>query len=208
MERLEPGRRLELIRRLHDPRHEIGVRRDEVADLHLLRTMDEDPQRAVGHLEHAGDDTGHADAVEVGRAGLLLLDPGRRPSRLRLPPRTSFTSWIERCCPDASGVSVSGNGTLSRSGRIGRASERQDLGAGGLGLRQRGCGCSLAAAARPMRADPLLDRHAADALVRFRQRNLDLQHAVLVARARLLGEHLGAGSTSRRKGPCSISICW
>src|SRR5829696_1667991 len=43
---------------------------------------------------------------------------------MRLPVSTSLTRLIERSWPIASGVSVSGNGTLSRSGRIGNASGR------------------------------------------------------------------------------------
>ena len=43
---------------------------------------------------------------------------------IRFPPSTSFTSWIERSCPMASGVSVSGKGTVSRSGSTGSASGR------------------------------------------------------------------------------------
>src|SRR5919106_1784389 len=43
---------------------------------------------------------------------------------IRLPASTSFTSVTDRSWPIASGVSVSGNGTLSRSGRIGSVSGR------------------------------------------------------------------------------------
>ena len=38
---------------------------------------------------------------------------------IRLPASTSLTSWTERSWPTASGVSVSGSGTVSRSGRTG-----------------------------------------------------------------------------------------
>ena len=38
---------------------------------------------------------------------------------IRLPASTSLTSWIERSWPIASGVSVSGNGTVSRRGSTG-----------------------------------------------------------------------------------------
>ena len=41
---------------------------------------------------------------------------------IRLPLSTSFTSLIERSWPTASGVSVSGNGTLSLSGSSGSTS--------------------------------------------------------------------------------------
>ncbi len=43
---------------------------------------------------------------------------------IRLPVSTSLTSRTERSWPIASGVSASGNGTESRSGRTGRASGR------------------------------------------------------------------------------------
>ena len=41
---------------------------------------------------------------------------------IRLAPKTSLTSLIERSCPTASGVIVSGKVTVSRSGRTGSAS--------------------------------------------------------------------------------------
>ena len=41
---------------------------------------------------------------------------------IRLPERTSLTSLIERSWPTASGVSVSGKVTVSRSGSTGSAS--------------------------------------------------------------------------------------
>ncbi len=41
---------------------------------------------------------------------------------IRLPASTSLTSWTERSWPIASGVSVSGNGTVSRSGSTGSVS--------------------------------------------------------------------------------------
>ena len=41
---------------------------------------------------------------------------------IRLAPSTSLTSLIERSCPTASGVIVSGKVTVSRSGRTGSAS--------------------------------------------------------------------------------------
>ena len=43
------------------------------------------------------------------------------------PSRTSFTSWIDRCCPMASGVSASGNGTLSFNGSTGRVAGSEML---------------------------------------------------------------------------------
>ena len=41
---------------------------------------------------------------------------------IRLPASTSSTSLIERSCPTASGITVSGNATLSRRGSTGSAS--------------------------------------------------------------------------------------
>ena len=48
---------------------------------------------------------------------------------IRLAPRTSSTSLIERSWPTASGVSVSGKVTVSRSGRTGSASGSGCVGA-------------------------------------------------------------------------------
>ena len=50
---------------------------DEVAELHALRALDEDPQRAVGHLDHARDRARHAHAVELVGAGVLDLRVAR-----------------------------------------------------------------------------------------------------------------------------------
>ena len=68
------GDGVDLVGQLLDPRDQVGVglRRSR-----LMRTrcgaLDEDPQRAVGHLEHARDDAGDADVVEVVGPGLLDL---------------------------------------------------------------------------------------------------------------------------------------
>ena len=54
-------------------RDEVGLAAAPAVDLHALRALDEHPQRAVGHLEHARDDADDADVVELLRAGLLEL---------------------------------------------------------------------------------------------------------------------------------------
>ena len=63
----------------------------------------------------------HSDPVQK----VTILPRGRATiTSMRLPPSTSFTSWIERSCPTASGITVSGNATLSLSGSTGSASGR------------------------------------------------------------------------------------
>ncbi len=52
---------------------EVGLRGDVLADLDPLHPLDEDPDRAVGDLEHARDDAGDADRLELLRARLLEL---------------------------------------------------------------------------------------------------------------------------------------
>ena len=56
-----------------DPRHQVGLLGDVGAEADPLRPLDEDAQRAVGDLEHAGDDADDADVVEVLGPGLLVL---------------------------------------------------------------------------------------------------------------------------------------
>ena len=110
-QRLELGRGLDLVGQLLDLRHEVGLGLDELAELHPLGAVDQDPQRAVGHLDHARDRAGHAHVVEVVGPG-FSISPSRDATitSIRLPPSTSLTSLIERSWPTASGVSVSGNG--------------------------------------------------------------------------------------------------
>ena len=48
---------------------------------------------------------------------------------IRSPASTSLTSWMLRSWPTASGVSVSGSGTVSRSGRTGSVGGQRPLGA-------------------------------------------------------------------------------
>ena len=50
------GESLDDVRLLVDARDEVRLGRDELVDPHALAALDEDPQRAVGHLQHARDD--------------------------------------------------------------------------------------------------------------------------------------------------------
>ena len=50
---------------------------DVLAQPHPLRRLDEDADRAVGDLEHARDDTDHADVIEVVGARLVELGIAR-----------------------------------------------------------------------------------------------------------------------------------
>ena len=52
-------------------RDEVGLLADPLVDLHPLAGLDEDPQAAVGHLEHARDDARDADGVQLVRPGRL-----------------------------------------------------------------------------------------------------------------------------------------
>ena len=71
---------LDLVGQLGDARDEVGLLADPLVDAHALAALDEDPQRAVGHLEHARDDAGDADACSsssgpgVSRSGSLRAD--------------------------------------------------------------------------------------------------------------------------------------
>ena len=67
---------LDDVGQLAHARGQVRVGPGPLLHLHALAALDEDAQRAVGHLEHAGDGAGHADVVEllrVGRVDLGLL---------------------------------------------------------------------------------------------------------------------------------------
>ena len=115
------GALLDDVGRLGDARDEVGRPRVPLVDADALAALDEDPQRPVGHLEHARDGADDADVVElVGRRATRPRGRGWRPSRAcGRRASTSLTSWIERSWPTASGVSVSGKVTVSRSGSTG-----------------------------------------------------------------------------------------
>ena len=72
---------------------------------------------------------------------------------IRSPPSTSLTSLIECSWPTASGVSVSGNGTLSLSGSTGSAS-------GSRVCTSRSCGPSPEAGISITRPSPIGTRRA------------------------------------------------
>ena len=67
-QRLQLGAGLADVGQLGDPRHQVGLLGDVGAEPDPLGALDEDAQRAVGDLDHAGDDADHADVVEVRRA--------------------------------------------------------------------------------------------------------------------------------------------
>ena len=54
---------------LGDAGGQVGLGADPLLDAHALAALDEDPQRAVRHLEHARDHAGDADVVELLGAG-------------------------------------------------------------------------------------------------------------------------------------------
>ena len=56
---------LDHVGQLLDARGEVRRGPQPLLDPHPLAALDEDPQRAVGHLEHARDDAGDADVVEL-----------------------------------------------------------------------------------------------------------------------------------------------
>ena len=128
-QRLELGDALDHVGQLVDPGDEVGLLGDVVAEADPLRPLDQDADRAVGDLEHARDRR-RPRRRRRGRRGPARRARGRCEATIasiRLPQRTSSTSLIERSCPTASGVSVSGKVTVSRSGSTGSASGRGSL---------------------------------------------------------------------------------
>src|SRR5256885_276086 len=118
---------------------------------------------------------------------------------IRLPASTSSTSLIERSCPTASGVRVSGKVTISRRDRIGSASgsgsaERIALSGSAVSTTSRVAASGSAPKAPPRPLPSLsmpislaVDRHPARRLGLLAQRQLDAQHSVLVGGGGALG---------------------
>ena len=59
------GLLLDHVGELGDPRDEVGLVGHIGAEADPLRGLHEDAERAVGDLQHAGDDAGDADVIEV-----------------------------------------------------------------------------------------------------------------------------------------------
>ena len=119
-----------------------------------------------GTLSMRAIDADDADACR-GRRARAPRARGRfeaTMTSMRSPASTSLTSWIERSWPIASGVSVSGSGTASRSGRTGSAPGtarwRADLDRRGPRRRRRPRSRVARSTSSPSRD---LDRHAARA---------------------------------------------
>jgi hypothetical protein len=76
-QRLELGGGLDHVRKLGDPRHQIGLLGDVLLDPDPLGALHQDPNRPVGNLQHPGHHPGHADVVELLWTGLLELGLAR-----------------------------------------------------------------------------------------------------------------------------------
>src|SRR3954452_2914799 len=114
---------------------------------------------------------------------------------IRLPERTSLTSLMERSWPTASGVRVSGKVTVSRSGRIGRASGSGSMLATASSMSgistTSSCGVSTSAIASSLSPEGgsllgALNRRLASGL-RQPRRQLDPEDAVLICGLGVLG---------------------
>ena len=81
------GDSLDDVRLLVDARDQVGLGRREVVDPDPLPAVDQDPKRAVGHLQHARDDADDADAVDVVRARALDLGVLARDHHEHAVPR-------------------------------------------------------------------------------------------------------------------------
>ena len=112
---------------------------------------------------------------------------------------TSLISVIERGWPTASGVSVSGKVTVSRSGRTGSvAGSCGLLGRGQLALADRDHGPSRRSGS--MRTDCGRAGGASGSSTI----SIPSSYAALAASA----STSAPSDTTRRNGPCSISSCW
>src|SRR5690242_20648665 len=111
---------------------------------------------------------------------------------MRSPRSTSLTSWTERSWPTASGVSVSGSGTVSRSGSTGSVPGT---------VRWAPMSTARSSPSEPaisITSLPLdhvaidVDRDRARAALGAHERQLDAQHAVAVGGAGRVGDDVGA----------------
>ena len=130
---------------------------------------------------------------------------------IRLPARASLTSWMLRSWPMASGVSVSGSGTVSRSGRTGSAEGRR-----------RALRSTSRAWPPPSLSTSIIGRPRARRAARATSIGTDSARAAraAAAAARCAGcrpgrsRARGSPTTSapsamtRRNGPKPISSCW
>ena len=190
-----------------------GVSRTQRVDAHALAALDEDPQRPVGHLEHARDRADDADVVEVVRAGRLVLGVARGDHHEHAVAAQDVVDERDRAL-------LADRERDQRVGQRHRLAQRQD--------RQRAR--ARRAARRPRRRAPRRRRRSRSAgslplqhvlaarprsarcasrLSGCDERQLDAQDAVAVGRA-------GARRRRRRRragsrggtGPKSISSCW
>ena len=123
-QRLDLGRVREDVRKLLELGGEVGLGLLWLDEAHAVEPLDEDPQRAVGHLDHLVDDRGRADRRRA-RPSPAPRPPASRTAKrasIRSPETTSSISRTERSWPTASGVIDSGKTTVSFSGRTGRLS--------------------------------------------------------------------------------------
>src|SRR3954447_10146241 len=125
---------------------------------------------------------------------------------MRLPRRTSSTSATERSWPTASGISVSGSGIVSRSGRTGGVRGRvrgapTSTSCSSPAASAISMGAAISGLLATFRGGPLtlqdvlvavdLDRHRARAALGTHERKLDAQHAVAVGGPCGVGDDVG-----------------
>src|SRR4051812_42296386 len=113
----------------------------------------------------------------------------------RSPASTSLMSCTERSWPTASGISVSGSGTLSRSGSTG--STAGSARGAPTSMTRSPPASSTSITDAPSRPGSLvvlrqLDRDLQRARSALHQRKLDPQDAVAVGRRGLFGDDVGA----------------
>src|SRR5512133_3183173 len=111
---------------------------------------------------------------------------------MRSPRRTSLTSRTDRSCPTASGVSVSGSGTVSRSGSTGSVPGTERW-APMCTARSSLSEPAISITSRPFdRVAVHVDRHRARAALGLHERQLDAQHPVAIGGARGVGDDVRA----------------
>ena len=117
---LEPVGVVGVFGRRADPRAQIRLGRDDLIEREPRQPLDDQPQAAVGQLEHLVDVRRGADRIEIRLRGSSTAASRWVNTAISLP--LAIASSIRRTelsRATASGMNEFGNSTVSRSGRIG-----------------------------------------------------------------------------------------
>ena len=135
------GALVEHVRRLDDARDEVGLTGYEAGQAHARARLDEDPQRAVGHLEHSRDRAEHAVLVDLVGPGGVDFGLAARDHRQHAVAAEHVIDELDRALlPDRQrrqrvreGDAVAQRQDGQLPGQLGRQAERDLLAAAARG---------------------------------------------------------------------------